>query len=59
MSSYHAFDEIDENTPAAIIEVGFLNLDRQILTQEPDRIASGISKGLLCYIYNENIPDSE
>lgn len=56
MSSYHAFDEIDINTPAAIIEVGFLNLDRQILTQEPDRIASGISNGILCYIYNENIP---
>jgi N-acetylmuramoyl-L-alanine amidase len=57
MSSYHAFDEIHIDTPAAIIEVGFLNLDRQILTQEPDRIASGISSGILCYIYNENIPD--
>jgi N-acetylmuramoyl-L-alanine amidase len=57
MSSYHAFDEIDIDTPAAIIEVGFLNLDRQILTQQPDRIASGISNGILCYIYNENIPE--
>jgi len=57
MSSYHAFDEIDINTPAAIIEVGFLNLDRQILTQDPDSVASGISKGILCYIYNENIPE--
>jgi N-acetylmuramoyl-L-alanine amidase len=56
MSSYHAFDEIDVDTPAAIIEIGFLNLDRQILTQEPGRIASGISNGILCYIYNENIP---
>ena len=43
MSSYHAFDEIDANTPAAIIEIGFLNLDRQILTQEPERIATGVS----------------
>jgi len=57
MSSYHAFDEIDIDTPAAIIETGFLNLDRQILTQEPDRIADGISKGILCYIYNESIPE--
>jgi len=56
MSSYHAFDEIDIDTPSAIIEIGFLNLDRQILTQEPDRIARGISNGVLCYIYNENIP---
>ena len=33
MSSYHAFDEISVDTTAAIIEVGFLNLDRQLLTQ--------------------------
>jgi len=57
MSSYHAFDEIDIDTPAAIIETGFLNLDRQILTQEPNRIADGISNGVLCYIYNESIPE--
>jgi len=59
MSSYHAFDEIDIDTPAAIIEVGFLNLDRQLLTQEPDRVASGISSGILCYIYNQNIPERD
>ena len=57
MSSYHAFDEIDENTPAVIIEIGFMNLDRQLLTQEPERIAGGISDGILCYIRNENIPE--
>ncbi len=56
MSSYHTFDEINENTPAAIIEIGFLNLDRQILTREPDRIAAGITNGILCYIRNESIP---
>ncbi len=55
MSSYHAFSEIDPDTPAAIIETGFLNLDRQILTQQPDLIAQGIVDGLLCYLYNENI----
>jgi N-acetylmuramoyl-L-alanine amidase len=56
MSSYHAFDEINIDTPAAILETGFLNLDRQLLTQEPGRIAGGISDGILCYIHNENIP---
>jgi N-acetylmuramoyl-L-alanine amidase len=56
MSSYHAFDEINIDTPAVIIEIGFLNLDRQILTQEPGRIAAGITDGILCYIRNENIP---
>ncbi|KPL08238.1 hypothetical protein AMJ86_01390 [bacterium SM23_57] len=55
MSSYHAFDEIDDDTPAVIIETGFMNLDRQILTQQPDLIARGIADGILCYIYNEDI----
>ncbi len=55
MTSYHAFSEIDENTPAAIIEVGFLNLDRTILTQKPDIIAQGIVAGIVCFLNNENI----
>ena len=55
MSSYHAFSEINEDTPAVIIETGFMNLDRQILTQHPDLVAGGITGGLLCYIYNEDI----
>lgn len=55
MSSYHAFDEIDNNTNAVIIETGFLNLDRQILTKGQDQIAAGISEGILCYIRNEDI----
>lgn len=59
MSSYHAFDEIDNNTNAVIIEVGFLNLDRQILTKGQDQIAHGISDGILCYIRNENVSDPE
>lgn len=55
MTSYHAFDEIDPQTPAAIIEIGFMNLDYQILTQRPDLIARGVTDGLLCYIRNENV----
>ncbi len=55
MSSYHAFNEISPDTPATIIEVGFMNLDREILTQQPEVIAQGIVNGLLCYLYNENI----
>jgi len=55
MSSYHAFDEINEDTPAVIIETGFMNLDRQILTQQPDLVAEGITNGILCYLYNEDI----
>lgn len=54
MTSYHAFEEIDPETAAAIIETGFLNLDRVILTQNPDLVADGIAKGVLCYIRNED-----
>jgi N-acetylmuramoyl-L-alanine amidase len=59
MSSYHAFDEIDNNTNAVIIETGFLNLDRQILTKGQDQIARGISDGILCYIRNEDVSTTE
>jgi N-acetylmuramoyl-L-alanine amidase len=54
MTSYHAFDEIHHDTPAVIIEIGFLNLDRQILTGYPDIIARGITDGVLCFVYNED-----
>ncbi len=55
MTSYHAFDEIDENTPAVIIETGFMNLDRQFLTQTPELAAQGIFNGILCFMRNESI----
>jgi len=54
MTSNHAFDEIDPETTAAIIETGFLNLDRQILTSQPELVAEGITDGILCYIFNED-----
>jgi N-acetylmuramoyl-L-alanine amidase len=55
MTSYHAFGEIDNLTPAAIIEVGFMNLDREILTQQPDLLARGIADGILCFVRNEDV----
>lgn len=55
MTYYHAFDEIHTETTAAIIETGFMNLDREILTQKPDLVAQGIVDGLLCFIRNESI----
>lgn len=56
MTAYHAFREIDAQTPAAIIETGFLNLDRKILTEQPDLVAQGITDGTLCYVRNEPVP---
>ena len=53
MTEYHAFDEINPQTPAAIIETGFLNLDRTILTEGVDKVAQGVTAGLLCFLQNE------
>src|SRR5512139_297505 len=55
MREYHAFREIDSNTVAAIIETGFLNLDREILTQRTEQVAEGVVQGILCFAKNENI----
>ncbi len=55
MTSYHAFEEINANTTAAIIEIGFLNLDHEILTKQPDLIAHAVTQGILCYVRNEDV----
>jgi N-acetylmuramoyl-L-alanine amidase len=55
MREYHAFREIDPSTVAAIIETGFLNLDREILTRHTDLVAQGVVEGILCFANNENI----
>jgi N-acetylmuramoyl-L-alanine amidase len=55
MREYHAFSEIDPNTITAIIETGFLNLDRDILTGQPELVAGGVTQGILCFINNESV----
>ncbi len=53
MTQYHAFYEVAPTTPAAIIETGFLYLDRTILTRKAERVAQGIVDGILCYLNQE------
>jgi N-acetylmuramoyl-L-alanine amidase len=55
MTQYHSFYEINADTPAAIIETGFLNLDRKILTEEPQRVAQGVIDGIVCYVRGEPV----
>ncbi len=55
MTEYHTFNEINSNTPAAIIETGFLNLDRQFLTEQTDRVAQGVVDGIICYLNDEKV----
>ncbi|MRR31416.1 hypothetical protein EG834_14085 [bacterium] len=58
MTSYHTFSEIHSDTTAAIIETGFLNLDRQILTERTDLVSQGVTNGILCYLRNEPVSAS-
>ena len=55
MTDYHAFRAVAPATTAAIIETGFLNLDRDILVNHPDVIADGIVSGLVCFVNNESV----
>lgn len=50
MMDYHAFHEISSGTPAAIIETGFMYMDRELLTTNADIPANAIAEGILCYL---------
>ena len=54
MTRYHTFYEVDGRTPAAIIETGFMRLDRPTLTQHADLVAQGIADGVVCFIEGES-----
>jgi N-acetylmuramoyl-L-alanine amidase len=53
MTGYHTFYAIDGRTPGAIIETGFLWLDRDLLTEHPDIVAQGIVDGIVCFVERE------
>jgi N-acetylmuramoyl-L-alanine amidase len=55
MTRYHTFYEIDDRTPAAIIETGFMHNDRALLTQRADLVAQGIVDGIVCFIESEGL----
>jgi N-acetylmuramoyl-L-alanine amidase len=50
MQDYHAFREIAWGVPAVILETGFMNLDRELLTTRADVPAAGIAQGILCFL---------
>lgn len=50
MSNYHVFREISPGTPAIIIEVGFMNKDRNLLTNDADRVVTGLINGVNCFL---------
>jgi N-acetylmuramoyl-L-alanine amidase len=50
MTVYHAFNEIDPETPAAIIELGFMDADRELLTENSYEAAQGVALGIACFL---------
>jgi N-acetylmuramoyl-L-alanine amidase len=54
MTDYHSFREIHSLTPAAIIELGFLQDDRTMLTENQPDMANALVNGILCYLNGEN-----
>ena len=57
MTNYHAFARVAPQTPIAIIETGFLFLDRPLLVRHPEIVAQGIAEGVLCFLRDESLAD--
>ena len=51
MTHYHAFRKVLPTTPTAILEMGFLGGDALLLTQEPERVADGITESISCFLH--------
>ncbi len=54
MTGYHAFADIAPQTPAAIIEIGYMGGDRQLLTARRSRVVRGIVAGITCFLQGKD-----
>jgi N-acetylmuramoyl-L-alanine amidase len=50
MTDYHAFREIAPRTPGAIIELGFMEADRELLTERSPEVAQAVVQGIVCFL---------
>ncbi len=50
MTEYHAFRKVGPTTPAAILELGFLGGDQELLTAQTDRAARGVADSIRCFV---------
>jgi N-acetylmuramoyl-L-alanine amidase len=53
MTAYHAFKEIDPETPGAIIELGFMAADRKLLTENSYEVSQAVARGIACFLEGE------
>ncbi|MEM9776793.1 MAG: N-acetylmuramoyl-L-alanine amidase [Chloroflexota bacterium] len=50
MTQYHAFNKISAESPALLLEMGFMYNDRELLTTYSDIAARGVANGILCFM---------
>jgi N-acetylmuramoyl-L-alanine amidase len=50
MYAYHAFQKVASTTPSAIVELGYLGGDRELLTGRQETVARGITAGIRCFL---------
>ncbi|MCB0113875.1 MAG: hypothetical protein R2873_04700 [Caldilineaceae bacterium] len=50
MTAYHAFRRILPGTPAAILEMGFLGGDQNLLVNSADSVAAGVAESVACFL---------
>jgi N-acetylmuramoyl-L-alanine amidase len=53
MTGYHGLKRVATDTPALIIEVGFLGGDAGVIVRQPDLPARGIVNGITCFLGGE------
>lgn len=53
MTEYHAFRRIADQTPAAILELGFLGGDQELLTAQSELAARGVADSILCFLRSD------
>jgi len=59
MTEYHAFRKVGVDTPAAILEMGFLGGDGDLLRNRPDVVAQGVVNAIYCYLSGAELSEAE
>ncbi len=59
MSQYHVWQKIHPLTPGAILEMGYMLADQDVLTEDPDLLARAIIDGILCFMDNVGKPHTQ
>ena len=55
MRDYHAFRKISYDTPGAIIELGFMSDDRNVLLYRQERLARALVDGIQDFLNSQTV----